>query len=1100
VFFLRIPLVILGDNTAGKSTLATALDASNFFCRNWDDTTSISRYLGTDADCNSQYYFGEEEKEDKTKQWNATVLDDECISGEIEEPFCNSLPTKTNPEEKSQECCNQDSFSEEGKKQQEGEVLFESAFSDDKGELASREPLLQLTRLSPENDRGQCTVEYSLEQLNYFRICSVAINLVPVGLRQIFKKEWDFRYRTTLLGEWNGTPQNSHDFYHNESKRSRAKNARYLATIQNGDTAEWDCGCLFFAILYSESIGTTLSQTVSTAIAELRQVRNDIAHITEAELTDAEFQNYVGRVLHAFTSLGLPINDIEDVRNQTSFPTMDVADLKKRVCYLKTELNQEMSDLNQSKSDFEEAKNALQNKEAALNTAKEENKSLIQELSSKLEPFCFLTLKPPHEVIRRSNDVKRLTNKMQELYKDADGAVSTIYLTGNPGCGKSQLARQLGTEIFSKRSDDAEDIMFVATLNAESIDTLADSYFTLGRHLGIIEYTLTSLETSKREKPSDAITQLQRLILPKVRKYRKWIIIVDNVVDLTSVCGFLPQTGSEEWGRGQVLITTEENTTIPLNAPYTYHESFSKGMQPDDAVELLEKVSQISDREQAENVAKVLDYQPLGLAAAACYVQMVVKNGSTNYSWADYLEGLTHSQREANESFLASESSVHAKRTLTAIAMALQKAVATDEVLRQTFSFLALCSSEVTLLEAVVMFVRSRTTNKPEDLIKAEILRSSLILVSAEKEVERQYLGLHNIVHTVLRQSVCNLESSERYQNMAEAVKIFKSLLVSEHEDYALLNKLTSHCKSLLEHMATRLTSLESFVPKHLSLFIAVDEVVDWLGSVADACKTLSDFCSAKYVVDLACSLLENVSNTEEGASLKSRIFNMSELVYCHIGKHNQAKEFKKKTLVIRKKLFGEEHSGISTSCSSLATVNVHIGKHSQAKDLCSDVAITFSNFAWVHYSIGAYDEAKASYERALVVSQHILSEEHPVVATIYNNLAIVCINIGDYNQARKALEKALTIQKKIFGEEHSDVATSYGNLAGVYLTIGKYNQAKELYEKALMIRKKIFGEEHSSVATSWNNLAEVYYSIGEDNQAEQLRKKALMIQSIYSA
>ena len=110
MFFLRIPLVLLGEpNTAGKSSIATALDASNFFCRN-DDTTSISRYLGTEADCNSQYYFGEEEKEDKTKQWNATVLDDECISGEIEEPFCNSLPTKTNSEEKSQECCNQGSF------------------------------------------------------------------------------------------------------------------------------------------------------------------------------------------------------------------------------------------------------------------------------------------------------------------------------------------------------------------------------------------------------------------------------------------------------------------------------------------------------------------------------------------------------------------------------------------------------------------------------------------------------------------------------------------------------------------------------------------------------------------------------------------------------------------------------------------------------------------------------------------------------------------------------------------------------------------------------------------------------------------------------
>lgn len=119
MFFLRIPLVLLGDPKAGKSSIATALvqgtrkgghlDASNFFCRN-DDTTSISRYLGTEADCNSQYYLGEEEKEDKTKQWNETLLDDECIGGEIEEPFCNSLPTKTNSEEKSQECCNQGSF------------------------------------------------------------------------------------------------------------------------------------------------------------------------------------------------------------------------------------------------------------------------------------------------------------------------------------------------------------------------------------------------------------------------------------------------------------------------------------------------------------------------------------------------------------------------------------------------------------------------------------------------------------------------------------------------------------------------------------------------------------------------------------------------------------------------------------------------------------------------------------------------------------------------------------------------------------------------------------------------------------------------------
>ena len=520
-------------------------------------------------------------------------------------------------------------------------------------------------------------MEYSQEQLNYFRLCYVVFNLVPEGLRQIFKNEWDFRYKTTRLGEWKETRQNGLDFYNSESKTSRKKN-KCLATIKNGNTAQWDCTCLFFAILYSRSIGTTLGPAIQCYVDDIRLVRNDIAHISGAELTDADFKAYVGRVSTAFTSLGLAINDIEDIKNQTNFPTEEVENLKKQVRDLQTELAQ--------------TKHTLQKTEDDLISAKEENKALTQEISSKLEPFCVLPLKPPHEIIRRSNDIKRIKNKMEQLCNCANGAVSTVYLSGNPGCGKTQLARQIGHEIFSKRTDNTEDVIFVATLNAESMETLADSYIAIGRQLGITEYALTSLESSKRKKPSETIQQLRRLIFPKVKKFSKWIIIADNVIDLGLVRGFLPQTGSEEWGCGQVLITTQDSTTIPQNAPHTYHESFSEGMQPDEAVKLLEKVSQISDPEQAEIIAEVLDYQPLALAAAAYYVQTVVTSGSPNYSWRDYLEKLT-SHREATENLLASENSAYPKTTMTAVKMAIQRAVETDQVLYRTFSFFCLMRS-----------------------------------------------------------------------------------------------------------------------------------------------------------------------------------------------------------------------------------------------------------------------------------------------------------------------------------------------------------------------------------------------------------------------
>ena len=129
---------------------------------------------------------------------------------------------------------------------------------------------------------------------------------------------------TTPFGKWEDIPQNGHDFYNNETTKSLKKNARYLATIQKGNTAEWDCSCLIFAILYSDTIGTTLSAAIRKEVDDLRQVRNDISHMNDAELTDAEFQNYAARVLVAFTSLKLPLDDVEIVKNQTSFPTPEV--------------------------------------------------------------------------------------------------------------------------------------------------------------------------------------------------------------------------------------------------------------------------------------------------------------------------------------------------------------------------------------------------------------------------------------------------------------------------------------------------------------------------------------------------------------------------------------------------------------------------------------------------------------------------------------------------------------------------------------------------------------------------------------------------------
>ena len=945
--------------------------------------------------------------------------------------------------------------------------------------------------------QDQLVMEYSQEELNYFRLCYIGSTLVPVGLREIFKNEWDFLYKATSVGEWKDTAQNGHDFYNMESKASHKKNARFLSTIQNGNTAEWDCTCLFFVILYSDSIGKTLSPVVYKEVDDLRQVRNEIAHITEAKLTDADFQTSVDRVLNAFTSLGLAITEIQEIKNQKTFPTKEVEKIRKQVRDLQTELDQ--------------TKSTLQSTEAALVSTKEENKSLTQEISSKLQSFCILASRPPHVIIRRSHDIERITKKMEELYSGSSGTVSTVYLSGNPGCGKSQLAREIGQQFFSEQNND---LIFVATLNTESIDKLADSYLTLGRHLGITEYALKGLESIKEEKPIEAIKQLHRLILPKTSKFTKWLIIADNVIDLRLVRELLPQTGSKEWGHGQVLITTQDSGTIPQNAPHTYHESLSKGMRRDEAIELLENVSQISEQVQAENVAEFLDFQPLALAAAAYYVQTVVTSESSKYNWKAYLQEIsTYSQREKTETFLANESSAYAKTTTAAVEMAIQRAVDSDEVLRQTFYFLSLCADDDIPLETVLKFVKSQVKDQPELFMNAKIKRSSLILVHCENGGERSYLRLHKVVHEALRRGeVFNLTSWKSDHTMAEAVKIFESQLEENdrQENYAFCKKLRPHCESLVKHMKSEFSRDQSTFVERLTPFVDLDIVINWLHALASFCHENSYCLVAKSVVDLACNLLENTDdNSTSALTRKERIFNISGIVYCSLREYNHAKELHKKALAISTNVFGEDHPNVATSYNNLASVYYRLAEYNKAKELHekaliirtnnfgedhADVAKSYSTLAPVYYSMGEYNQAKELHKKALMIRKKIFGEDHVNVAISYSTLAPVHFTIGEYNQAKDLHEKALMIYKKNFDEDHAHVATSLNNLALVNSTLGEYNKAKELQEKALMIRKKVFGEDHANVATSYSNLASVYSRLGEYNQAKELNEKALVI------
>ena len=943
-------------------------------------------------------------------------------------------------------------------------------------------------------------MEYTSEQLNYFRASYIAFNLIPEGLRTVFKQEWDFLYKATLFGEWKDTPQNGLDFYNTETPKSHTKNARLLTTIQRGSTAEWDCTCLFFAILFSDTIGNTLSPGIRKEVDDLRQVRNEIAHNNVAELIDAEFQKYVARVLAAFTSLKLPINEVDDIKNQTDFPTAELNALKVQADNLRADLQMKE----------QEAKNLT----SELQTKKEEVETLTQEINSKVESFCTLTFKPSHPIIRRLNDVTRIMKKLDELQNESKEAISTVYLSGIPGCGKSQIARQLGEEFFDKKLRESKGLTFVATLNAETLDSVADSYSSLARHLGVTEYTLTNLETYSKGKPREKIQYLKRVIYPKTKQFSKWLMIVDNVIDLSLVRNDLPPTGSEEWGHGQVLITTQDSSSIPSNAPLTYHESLSKGMHPDDAMNLLRQVSQIQNQEQAEKVAEALEYQPLALAAAAFYVQTVRDNGSPNYSWTNYKETLCRGEREATEEFLANQNMAYSKTTTTAIKMAITRASESNEVLQQVFCLFSLCASEHLPLEVAVDFIKLRGTEKTEEWIKTKLFKSSLLSCLRDDDGPcTAFLRVHNIVHEVIKWVVTSRSDvKDRLHSISVVVNIFysflennKNLLRSSRHVFSTLRRITNHCKALHEI----LNSVQLRNSEKMFNAITPGKLVSWLSLTAEVCLDLGNPSDGYVFGKSGCNFLHFLDDSQNDKSIMAHTYNILGKAYNNLDQCSQAKEYTEKALTIRIEIYGEHHGDVATSYNNLGNVYSRLGHYTEAKlhyekalmlrkEIYGEhhgvVATTYNNLGHVYRNLSQYAEAKVYYKKALTMRKEIYGEHHGDVATSYNDLGNVHRNLGQYTQAEEYHEKALAMRKAIYGEHHCDVASSYNNLGVVYRNLGQYGQAKEYHEKALTIAKEVYGEHHGDVAAGFNNLGNVYRDLGQYSQAKTYYEKALTI------
>ena len=284
----------------------------------------------------------------------------------------------------------------------------------------------------------------------------------------------------------------------------------------------------------------------------------------------------------------------------------------------------------------------------------------------------LLPPKPSHSLQSRRTEIRKLDALFKSLRKRNRSAVPVaVYVTGRPGYGKTQLAREFGKEYYKKKKGFFFKNLFVGTLNAASKSSFLQSYITMALELGCAAELKVLEGLSGRKGELQSLELLTATVRKELKKRPGWLLIVDNLssdvnpsvqtspqfsellpavspatlpfsppgqgilksdsyssgfgiaaaygVDSYKAAwrSFWPQSGDESWGKGYVLVTTNDRRLVERSSPFASELFLSNGMVESDAVSLLEKVSECKG-EGAREVVTALDRAPLSVARYVC--------------------------------------------------------------------------------------------------------------------------------------------------------------------------------------------------------------------------------------------------------------------------------------------------------------------------------------------------------------------------------------------------------------------------------------------------------------------------------------------------
>lgn len=619
-------------------------------------------------------------------------------------------------------------------------------------------------------------------------------------------------------------------------------------------------------------------------------------------------------------------------------------------------------------------------------------------------------------------------------------------LSGLGGIGKTQTA----VEYAYRYRDSYRAVLWI---RAETREALVGDFAALA---GLLQLAV---------KDEQDMGRIALDVKEWLQTHTGWLLILDNVENLSSLIDLLPRSGS-------ILLTTRSQI-VPTAARIDLEELFPE----EGALFLMRRAkligpgisygsSPVALRVSAREIAELLDGLPLALDQAGAYIE------EAGCTLADYL-GRYRTQRaqllRRRGMVLSAE---HPEPVATTWSISFEKVERQNPASADLLRFCAFLApdsiSEELLKEGAPELGQFLRQVIPDQSELDEAIRELRTFSLIRRNQDTKTLTIHRLVQAIVRDSLGVREERTWAERVVRIVnRAFPdgedvggwpqcerhlpqvyvcAALIDEHslvmpESARLLNQAGLY---LLEH--ARFSMAEAFLQRSLAIRVMLRDMKHEAVKETDIAGSLNDL----------------------GA------------LYLYQKSYAEAQKPFLEALAIYQRVFGLLHADVAVATNNVAMLFYYQGKYVEAEPLflqalsiwerlregvrIDDLARTRNNLALLYSAQGRYAEAEPFFREAIATWEKVLGAEHPDVGRTLMNLANLYRDQDRYAEAEPLYHRARKIREQALGADHPDVAVTLVELAKLYERLERYAEAEALYQLALGIQEQALGEAHPSV------------------------------------